>query len=82
MMPKCSCAQPLAIRNPVMTSSKHSSAPLSVHSCLRPCAVQRGNLKSHHMHQCARRTCRLSEPSWDEEHERLTHRKSRGASSA
>ncbi len=38
VMPKCACAQPLAMRKPVMTSSKHSSAPSSVHMSRRPCA--------------------------------------------
>ena len=39
MIPKCACAQPLAMRKPVMTSSKQSSVPFSVHSERNPCAT-------------------------------------------
>ena len=44
VMPKCSCAQPLAMRKPVITSSKHSSAPSSRVMSRRPCAGQPTNL--------------------------------------
>jgi hypothetical protein len=37
VIPKCSCAQPLAMRKPVMTSSKHSRAPSWVVRSRRPC---------------------------------------------
>ena len=40
VMPKCSCAQPLAMRKPVMTSSKHSRAPSSRVMSWRPCTGQ------------------------------------------
>ena len=38
VMPKWACAHPLAIRKPVMTSSKQSRAPSSVAMSRRPCS--------------------------------------------
>ena len=65
VMPKCSCAQPLAMRNPVMTSSKHSNAPLSVHNCRRPCAVKRSNLKGITCIDAQGGRAGVPEPSWE-----------------
>jgi hypothetical protein len=41
------CAQPRAMRKPVMTSSKHSTAPSAVHMSRRPCSKQQKQQQKH-----------------------------------